>query len=101
MWFVSLSASPVAGTEDFVKFGGAHVNCWLALPESEALGRAAQLVEAYGWRVEVVDESREVTRDDYQPESSGLAHFEQALTDREVVVFHTWPNEANDRGTLQ
>ena len=98
---MSISASPVAGTEDFVKFGGAHVNCWLALPEREALGRAAELVEAYGWRVEAVDESREVTRDDYQPDSSGLSHFEQALTDREVVVFHTWPNEANDRGTLQ
>jgi hypothetical protein len=96
-----MSASPVAGTEDFVKFGGAQVNCWLALPEREALGRAAQLVEAYGWRVEVVDESREVTRDHYQSDSSGLSHFEQALIDREVVVFHTWPNEANDRGTLQ
>jgi hypothetical protein len=101
VWFVSISASPVAGTEDFAKVGGAHVNCWLALPEHEALARAAQLVEAYGWRVEVVDESREVARADYESDSSGLSYFEQALRDREVVVFHTWPNEAKDRGTLQ
>lgn len=84
-----------------MKFGGAQVNCWVALPEHEALSRAGRLVEAYGWRVEAVEDSREVTRDDYPPGSSGLSHFEQALTDIEVVVFHTWPNDANDRGAFQ
>ena len=101
MWFVSLTASPLADTDDFAKFGGAHVNCWLLLPEREALARAARLVEGDGWRVEHIDESREVARSDYAVDASGLSYFEQALVDREVVVFHTWPNEAEDRGALQ
>jgi hypothetical protein len=101
VWFISLTASPLANTDDFVKFGGAQVNCWLLLPEREALVRATSLVEGYGWRIEHVDESREVLRSEYFVHASGLAYFEQALVDGEVVVFHTWPNEAGDRSVLQ
>src|SRR4051794_17234044 len=89
VWFISLTASPLANTDDFGKFGGAHVNCWVLLPERDATARAARVVEGYGWRVERIDESREVVRSDYALDASGLAHFEQALSDQEVVVFHT------------
>jgi hypothetical protein len=101
VWFISLTALPLADTDDFGKFGGAHVNCWVLLPERDALARATRLVEGYGWRVERIDESREVARSDYAEDASELAYFEQALSDQEVMVFHTWPNEAEDRGVTQ
>ena len=94
MWYVSLTASPVAGTDDFLKFGGAHVNCWLSLPEREALKRAAQVVEMYGWRIDMVDDSYEAMLSDYPPDTPGFRYFEQAVTHGEIVVFHAWPKGA-------
>jgi hypothetical protein len=99
VWFVSLSASPLPGTDDFAKFGGAQVNCWLAMEESEALSRATELLNGYGWRVEHIEHSRETQHSEYVVGSEGLRYFEQALADGEAIVFHTWSNEASDRGS--
>jgi hypothetical protein len=101
VWFVSVTSFPVEPGE-FAKFGGAHVNCWLVVEtEAQAIRRATELVEGYGWRVESVDRCQATERAHYDTDSDDLEYFEQALIDGEVVVFHTWPNEAEDRGVAQ
>jgi hypothetical protein len=100
MWFVRLSVSPTPESQDFAQFAGAHVNCWLALSAEQAIVRATELIEGYKWRVDAVEETREVHRSDYEQGSQALLYFEQALVDCEVVVFYTWPNDAADRVAL-
>ena len=98
VWFISFSAFPIEA-ERFAKFGGAEINCWIQIAdEREALERAKNLVEDQGWRVETLNHCHLVFPSDYQPGSTGVEYFEQAMIDREVLVFHSWPNVAEDRG---
>ena len=101
MWFVRLSATPLAESQEFAEFGGAYVNCWLDMPERDAMVRASELIKSYGWQIETIEESRPVAIESYEPESEGSKYFKQAQVDREVVVFHSWSNNANDRGGIQ
>ena len=77
------------------------MNCWVILPERDALARAARLGEGDGWRVERIDESRAVAGGDYDLDACTLACFQQVLSDQEIIVFHTWPNEAEHLGATQ
>ena len=47
--------------------------------------------------METIDNCVEVERTDYDVDSDAIRHFEQALIDKEVVVFHAWTNEAHDQ----
>jgi hypothetical protein len=101
VWFVSLTAVPVAEGNHFDEFAGAQISCWVARPQVEAVARATQLVAEQGWRVTSVEESCEVVESDYAPGDPGGEYFRQAKVDGEVWVFYTWPNDAPDRDTNQ
>jgi hypothetical protein len=91
VWFVSVSACPEPSSEEFGKCSGAYVNCWLLSTDAEtARARALQLCTEYGWRVEFIESCRRVERSDYATDSEAVKYFDQALLDKEVVVFHTW-----------
>jgi hypothetical protein len=101
VWFVSLSVVPIAEGSHFAEFAGAHVNCWVARPEREAVSRASQIAAEQGWRVTSIVQSCEVVEGNYSLGDPGGDYFRQAEIDGEVSVFHTWPNSASDRDTNQ
>jgi hypothetical protein len=76
---------------------GAYVNCWVArdtLEDADAV--AMSLIDSDGWLVVQRISAKAVSRDDFDPDSPGLAHFDQCMIDGEVAVFHTFPQ--NDDG---
>ncbi|OOG52980.1 hypothetical protein [Rhodanobacter sp. C03] len=78
-------------SDNFVSYSGALVNVWVtASTEQQALATAAQEVQEGGWCIESLEAVFPVTREDYSTDAAGLEHFEQALVDDIVLVFHTW-----------
>ena len=72
--------------------GGAFVGCWIdraTLREAEYVAR--KHIAQAGWIVGEFDEAYPVDEATYPPGSVGRSQFEQALLDREVFVFHTYP----------
>ena len=91
LYLVRYEAKPLPESESFVLCSGAAVNVWIAASTGEqALARAAQEVQEAGWSIETFEGIGTVTRDNYGEDTSGLEHFEQALIDGIVLVFHTW-----------
>jgi hypothetical protein len=73
-------------------YSGAFVNCWIDRPDMEAAQAAARvLIEEFGWVAVSVEDSAIVDGSHYQNASDGLRYYKQALTDKEVLVFHTYP----------
>lgn len=73
---------------------GAYVNVYAAAPsEAEARRTALKELASAGWRCLTVESVSLHTREDYATDSAGLEYFEQALTDRIVLVAHTYPRE--------
>lgn len=94
MLFFGFECSPLLGSAAAEKYGGAFVNCWIAgrgRAEAEALAR--EVIREEGWRVEVLNEVRPITRAAYDGGRSpvGLARFEQAEADGDCFEFHTYP----------
>jgi hypothetical protein len=50
------------------------------------------MIEEYGWIVGDADEAYGVDADSYTHDNPDRQYFEQALIDREVFVFHRFPD---------
>jgi hypothetical protein len=97
IFFMSFQVSPRPDTPSFATAGGAYINCWIAAAAFEdAQLRARSLITEAGWLIGKLEISRVAAREDYRDAPDGLAYFEQALVDREVLVIHTWPAEPQD-----
>lgn len=97
MYFFTFLASPTAEAKEFSESGGAYVNCWILNDERQpAEARATDLIEEYGWSVEALEDQGTVTSDDYAEDDEDREFYEQALVEREVLVFNTWPREDDD-----
>jgi len=92
LYFLTYLSRPKAGSESFESYGGAYINCWIdAGSEAQAEERSSTGISQAGWLVESLEYSSVVTREAYADDDVGLQYFEQALIDKEVYVFHTWP----------
>jgi len=92
MYFAVIEASPQIGTEAFQKYDGAHISCWIKPPDLKiGRARATSFVEQHGWFVKGVKEEKIITASHYESTNEGLRYFNQALTDEEVCVVHTFP----------
>ena len=92
LYFFTYLARPKAGSENSESYGGAYVNCWIdAESDARAAECASTAISRAGWAVESLEQYSVVTRKDYADDDEGLQHFDQALIDKEVYVFHTWP----------
>ena len=49
------------------------------------------MIEESSWRIDSLEDCRVVNDDDYPPDADGKEFYDQALIDKEVLVFHTWP----------
>ena len=93
LYFFTYLARPKSGSESFESYGGAYVNCWIdADSEAQAAERASTAISQAGWVVESLEHSSVVTQEDYADDDEGLHHFEQALIEKELYVFHAWPS---------
>jgi hypothetical protein len=91
MWFIQFEAT-ARHTAALESVGGAFVNCWIDRPSIQsAISAARQMIEAAGWIVGDPDETYAVDVDSYALDHPNRQYFEQALVDREVIVFHTYP----------
>ncbi len=91
---VSLEATPAQGALADATASGAYVSVYvLAQTDALAIERALAAVSSAGWTVQATDQVSEVTAQSFEPESEGLAHYEQCLIDGLVIVLHTWRNE--------
>ena len=97
LFLITLVARPRENTDAFRESGGAYVNAWIdAASENQALEQAQREVRDAGWTVESVDDVALVQRTDYEEDDPSLEYFDQALLDKEVLVFHTWPVDPQD-----
>ena len=93
MYFLTYVARPEAGHARHGEIEGAFVSCWMDLDSLDATKAAAlDLLRADGWSVVSVKEEEEVERADIKP--AGLAHYDQALVDKTVLVVHMWKRRA-------
>ncbi len=97
MYLVEIHAlpSPAAVLEDPE---GAYVNCWIEAADlGEAVCRALAEIARAGWEPEAIRHGAIITREDYAgDDDDGLEYFEQALIDKAVCVFYTYPAGSED-----
>lgn len=99
MYFFTFLALPTPDAEEFNTAGGAYVDCWIEDGNRErAEERALDLIEEYGWAAESLESEAVVSSLDYMDDAENREFFEQALVENEVLVFHTWPPEADGGG---
>ena len=92
-----IDASPAPGSDLFESCGGATVNVFTTTPdERDAISVACQKITEAGWRVNSIEETHWVTREDYTEDQTGIEYFDQAMIDGSVLVFHTYPPEIQD-----
>ena len=97
LYFVTIDALPLPGTEAAGSYGGAYISVYTSdQSEAAAVSTANREVAEAGWQSLVIQSVSFVTRQDFEDDSDGLAYFEQAQTDGVVLVIHTFPNEAQD-----
>jgi hypothetical protein len=103
MYLFTFLAVPTPDAKEFHEAGGAYVNCWIQGDDrgdrndrNAAEERATELIEEYGWAVEALEEGAIVSGEDYPPGEEDREFYEQALIEREVLVFNTWPRGEQD-----
>ena len=98
MFCFQFEARPKKTHSKATEHGGAIINCWIqrgTIEEAESYARGSIADE--DWIITHCEDGFLVTRDIQDPK--GMRYFEQAETDQEVFVFHTWPLNARDDGT--
>ena len=77
---------------DHGKIGEAYVACWIDREtEKEAISVAHKMIVEDHWQVIRTEGSSSVTEADYDDDDEYLQFYEQALVDKEVLVFHLSP----------
>lgn len=76
------------------EIAGAYVNCFI---EAETFDLAEQIalkfLQSENWIPNALEESWEVTENDYENDPKGLEVYHQVLIDKEVYNFHTYATE--------
>ncbi len=93
LYVIVLTARPGENSRDYLEVGGAYVVAWIdASNDAEALASASRLVNEKNWVVDTVESVARRCKAEFGGDASGFQHFDQALADKEVLVFHTWPS---------
>jgi hypothetical protein len=96
MLFITFNCSTVSNALSTNKYGGAFINMWARdMNLEQAMNFARPYLEAQGWSIQGVEESCDITRDDYADKHSteGLASFEEAERNGTCFMIHTFPKE--------
>lgn len=95
MYFIIYHVKPLSAAQDLANIEGAYVSCWV---EANSLTKASKIArnEIIGlakWEIMGMDEAYEIKEEYYTEDSSGLEFYKQALVDKWVLRFHTYPSE--------
>jgi len=83
---------PESNNKELNEIGGAFINCWVESKNIDQADRIARKeIDKLNWDILNHEESYEITRKDYMENKVGLQYYEQALIDKFVCVFHTYP----------
>ncbi len=97
MYYFTFLAKPKRSSPKRFDYGGAFVHCWVNVHNQlEAEQSARTNIDGYGWQVESLETSGNVSRDHYGHDDEALRHFTQAEHDGHCVVFETWSPEAEE-----
>ena len=92
MHFFTFVARPPDDPKRGSDIAGAYVNCWIdRLDRQTAEEVARQQIAQSSWSIESLEKYCVVSGADYEGDQRGRQYFEQALIDKEVLVFHRWP----------
>lgn len=92
MYVLTILANTTPEHPDHGKVGESFVACWIDREdEQEAIRIASDMIVSDGWEVVRVEEVSTVTESDYEEDHEYRQYYEQALTDKEVLVFHVCP----------
>jgi hypothetical protein len=94
MYFLLFHVQPRPDLEDADDIGGAYVSCWI---EADSIKQAEQITKwkigDLKWNILEKDDAYELIPDHYTPDSAGFEFYQQALIDKMVLCFHTYPAE--------
>ena len=94
MHYLIYDAQPKANSDKAKEFGGAYVSCWIMSDNLEEANLIAKgMISEQGWVNITLDEGYEIDESHYKNKKDGLEYYRQALIDKEVLVFHTYPIE--------
>lgn len=92
MFVLTVLAVTTSEHPDHGRVGEAYVSCWIDRDEEEdAIAVARDLIISDGWEVVRIEEISTVTEANYDDDDEYRRYYEQAVTDKEVVVFHVCP----------
>src|SRR5262245_18269635 len=93
MYLLRYHAVPGNSCPNAANIAGAFVNCWIDRPTIEEAAAVAQgwIEQRCGWQNTSNEESKIVELQDYDKDSTGLPYYQQALIDKEVFAFHSYP----------
>jgi len=90
IFLFEFEAKPQATNPKCKTLAGAFINCWISRrKKSEAETIARRMIKKHGWTIVEFGKGSRITRSTQTP--SGMKYYEQALIDKEVLVFHVWP----------
>lgn len=96
IYYFRFEAVPASNAKDFNDCGGAMINCWIKEESGERASiKASSHIINNGWKILLLEESFLAEEGMYEGQES-LKYFEQAKSDGEVYVYHTWPVDAQD-----
>jgi hypothetical protein len=91
VFILIIHARPGNDNPRFSEVAGAYVNCFI---ENETFDLAEQtavkFLEDSFWIPIELEESYEVTEDNYVGDPEGLEVYKQVLIDKEIYTFHTY-----------
>lgn len=92
MYFLAVSAKTLPENPEHGLIGEAYVACWIdAETESEAKQTAHQMIRDDGFKVIDTEQLLTVTAENYEDDDPNLQYYQQAVTDKTVLVVNVCP----------
>ena len=97
MYWLMIHAHPRPESDDYGTVDAGWASCFVNTADaSEAEARARDLLADTGWDSEELEDSKVVSREEYEQDPEMLAKFDQALSDGVVITLHAWDVGAPD-----
>lgn len=95
--YIMFNVKPTELNQEAWKFAGAYVNCWIVSNGVEsAVKIATKYLQEAHWRIVTIEDSCQVSPENYKDDPNGLEVYEQALIDKEIYTFHTYATEFDE-----
>ena len=94
MYFFVYHVKPSPKMKNAANIAGAYVSCWIEAASITIAEKVAEKkIELTDWQIIELDESFEIGEDHYSKDSESFQFYKQALIDKWVLRFHTYPFE--------